>query len=230
MADVGVYAFSYKIAMLVQIVLIAPMKQTWNPYIFSNINNLDIVRKRIHLALQLYFIVGVGMVLGLSSFTADILKLFAKPEYIEGTKIIFIVGYSYLIYGACALIAIAYHIAEKTSELPKYFTIGAISNIVLNFLIIPQYGYIGAAWTTIFSFLIIFFMYIINVNKYFHLPLQWKTISLFNLIGFIFYYIAKSFELPIFTKVLLLFIYLSISVLFLKKSKLNIIFSKERLS
>jgi len=229
LSDVGIYSFSYKIAMLVQIVLIAPIKQAWNPYIFSNIRNLPLVRKRIDQALLLYFIIGIGMVLGLSFFTKDILRLFAKKEYLEGTKIIFIVGYSYLVFGACALMAIAYHIAEKTKKLPKYFAIAAVCNIILNFFVIPKYGYVGAAYTTIVSFLIIFLLYALNVNKYFLLPINWYKIILMNMLGVSLYIISILANDSIMIKFILILIYTIIGLMSMKKMGLNIFdFSKSK--
>lgn len=99
MSEVGTYAFSYKIVMLVQVLLVVPIKQAWTPFIFSRIKDKDFIKKKINQMLQLFFASGFILVIFLSFFTKDILSLFAKEGYLEGTKIIFIAGLSYIMYG-----------------------------------------------------------------------------------------------------------------------------------
>jgi O-antigen/teichoic acid export membrane protein len=49
----------------------------------------------------------------------------------------------------------------------RYMGIVALLNIVLNLIVIPKYGAIGAASTTVVSNLVLLILYIINVKKNF---------------------------------------------------------------
>ncbi len=44
------------------------------------------------------------------------------------------------------------YIEKKTSHLPYITGIGAVINVVTNFLLIPRYGMFGAAWATFFAY------------------------------------------------------------------------------
>jgi O-antigen/teichoic acid export membrane protein len=224
MGDVGTYAFSYKVAMLVQVLLVIPVQQAWSPFILSHIKDKDFIKLKINQMLQLFLAAGVSLVVFLSFFTKDILSLFAKPEYLEGTKIIFIAGSSYIMLGGCALMAIAYHVAEKTKLLPMYFTYGAIVNIVLNFYLINWFGLLGAATATFLSFFVIFLFYCLNINKYFPVKIRYKTLISISIAGTIAYLLSLlcdkylTTELSILSKLVILLICLNILYLLVRKS------------
>ena len=224
MSDVGTYAFSYKIVMSVQVLLVIPISQAWTPFIFSRIKEKDFIKKKINQMLQLFFAAGFILVVFLSFFTKDILSLFAKEGYLEGTKIIFVAGLSYIMYGGCILMSVGYHIAEKTKLLPKYFVCGAITNIVLNYFFIKWFGLVGAAIATFLSFFLIFLLYNLNINKYFPLKISYKTIISIFSAGFIVYFLSLLVNklcidyIAIFFKIFLLFLYIWLSYIILRKS------------
>ena len=224
MSDVGTYAFSYKILMIVELLLVIPISQAWTPFIFSRLKEIDFIKKKINQMLQLFFAAGFILVIFLSFFTKDILFLFAKEGYVDGTKIIFVAGLSYIMYGGCGLMAVGYHIAEKTKLLPKYFTYGAITNIILNYFFIKWFGLVGAAIATFLSFFLIFLLYNLNINKYFPLKISYKAIiSIFGA-GFIVYFLSLLVNklcinsIAIFFKIFLLFLYIWLLYIILRKS------------
>jgi O-antigen/teichoic acid export membrane protein/GNAT superfamily N-acetyltransferase len=224
MSDVGTYAFSYKIVMVVQVLLVIPINQGWIPFIFSRIKDPDFIKKKINQTLQLFFAAGFILVIFLSFFTKDILSLFAKEGYLEGTRIIFVAGLSYIMYGGCNLMDVGYHIAEKTRLLPKYFTYGAITNIILNYFFIKWFGLVGAAIATFLSFFLIFLLYNLNINKYFPLKISYKVIISIFSVGFIVYFLSLLINklfinyIAIFFKIFLLFLYTWLLYIILRRS------------
>ncbi len=224
MSDVGTYAFSYKIVMLVQVLLVIPINQAWIPFIFSRLKETDFIKKKINQTLQLFFAAGLILVVFLSLFTKDILSLFAKEGYLEGTKIIFVAGLSYIMYGGCTLMSVGYHIAEKTKLLPKYFVCGAITNIILNYFFIKWFGLVGAAIATFLSFFLIFLLYNLNINKYFPLRISYKAIISIFSAGFIVYFLSLLINklcinyIAIFFKIFLLFLYIWLLYIILRRS------------
>ena len=224
MSDVGTYAFSYKIAMLVQVLLVIPISQAWTPFIFSRIKDTDFIKKKINQMLQLFFAAGFIIVIFLSFFAKDILYLFAKEGYLEGTKIIFVAGLSYIMYGGCMLMAVGYHIAEKTKLLPKYFAYGAITNIILNYFFIKWFGLMGAAIATFLSFFLIFLLYNLNINKYFPLKISYNIIISIFSTGFIVYFLSLLINklcinnVALFFKIFIFFLYICFLYIILRKS------------
>ena len=224
MSDVGTYAFSYKILMIVELLLVIPISQAWTPFIFSRLKEIDFIKKKINQMLQLFFAAGFILVIFLSFFTKDILSLFAKEGYVDGTKIIFVAGLSYIMYGSCTLMDVGYHIAEKTRLLPKFFACGAITNIFLNYFFIKWFGLMGAAIATFLSFFLIFLLYNLNINKYFPLKISYKILMSIFSVGFVVYFLSLLINklyinyIAIFFKIFLLFLYTWLLYIILRKT------------
>lgn len=53
-------------------------------------------------------------------------------------------------------------------------TIGAIANLVLNLLIIPHYGFVGAAFTTVLSEALVFIIFLLRVKNYLSITILFK--------------------------------------------------------
>ena len=224
MSDVGTYAFSYKILMIVEVLLVIPIAQAWTPFMFSRLKEIDFIKKKINQMLQLFFAAGFILVIFLSFFTKDILSLFAKEGYLEGTRIVFVAGLSYIMYGGCTLMDVGYHIAEKTRLLPKYFACGAITNIILNYFFIKWFGLMGAAIATFLSFFLIFLLYNLNINKYFPLKISYNIIISIFSAGFIVYFLSLLINelfinyIAILFKIFILFLYTWLLYIILRRS------------
>lgn len=68
------------------------------------------------------------------------------------------------------------YMAEKKSMLSLITAgAGAVTNIVLNLVLIPIYGPYGAAFATAVSFVVVFILRIINTRKFVNIKIHWLT-------------------------------------------------------
>jgi len=81
--------------------------------------------------------------------------------------------------------------AERLKFLLPSSLVSIFLNIVLNILLIPKYGYIGACLATAFAALISVLVTYYYGNKFYPLPIQHKKV-------FLFYFIILIFTLPIY--------------------------------
>jgi O-antigen/teichoic acid export membrane protein len=90
-----------------------------------------------------------------SVLAEDVIKIISTESYWESYKIVPIVCLAYIVWGINDLLSAEILLSRKT----YYFTIttcvGAICNIILNTLLIPSYGMMGAAVATLVSFLLV---------------------------------------------------------------------------
>ncbi|GAG19904.1 unnamed protein product, partial [marine sediment metagenome] len=68
------------------------------------------------------------------------------------SNIIPYVAFSYIMYGFYIIMLAGVFIEEKTKYLPLATLTGAALNVGLNFIFIPEFGIIGAAYTTIIAY------------------------------------------------------------------------------
>ena len=118
----------------------------------SDNKNINVVAKD-YIHLMTYMMVGVILV------GPEIVKILASKIYWEGIIIIPPVVLANFVIFAYTLYVNIEHYHKKTIYITFNTIIAAGTNIILNFILIPKYGYIAAAYTTLISYLIAFLLH-----------------------------------------------------------------------
>jgi O-antigen/teichoic acid export membrane protein len=96
-------------------------------------------------------IIGLPLVLLLIFFSKQVLYLLYGPRYIQGAFALSILGFGYLITSVFSPTNQLLQATGRTRLVMFNTGIGAVLNVILNFLLIPVYGINGAAIATAFS-------------------------------------------------------------------------------
>lgn len=159
--EAGIYSVAYRIGMLQSVVTLGILK-SWTPIFYKKLNKNkvsdinDLARK------YAYLISFVAVIL--IFFSREVIIILVDKQYHEALTLIPIIIISYFFFFLYTMY-VNYAFYEKRTRKIALFTItaGAI-NILLNYLFIPKYGYVAAAWTTLISYLILFILHYINVK------------------------------------------------------------------
>ena len=152
--QVAVYGVGYKIGMVIQLVLVWPFQLAW-PAISFSISNRP-AYKESYAEVLTYFVAALTYaVVGLSILSRVVLPLLVGREYWGAYRVVPPIALAYALNGVYYCISPSVHIGGKTKYLPPLTALGAISNIVLNLILIPLFGILGAAWATVFSFFVL---------------------------------------------------------------------------
>lgn len=159
LGQVGVYTLAYKVSGVVNLLVLQAFNLAVLPLALKSFHSSDGKRflaelmKYLSLALCFLFVT-------ISLFSEEVLRIFASSaDYLQASKIIPILLLAYVFDGMRTMFG--YHILfVKKTAWNAYLTLGgAVLNIVLNIMIIPVYGYIGAAFTTLISSIVLFLTY-----------------------------------------------------------------------
>ena len=154
---VGIYGTLYTVSSLSLLVWQA-INASFVPYLFQNIDKKEHNIKQIsNMLLEAYAVIAVL----LTFFAPEIVKILATKEYYEAIYImpsiaagVFFTSYANLYSN----IAVYY----KESKYVMYPAIvAAILNLVLNYVFIKMFGYMAAAYTTLFSYIILAILQVI---------------------------------------------------------------------
>jgi O-antigen/teichoic acid export membrane protein len=159
--EAGLYSVAYKIGM-VQIVISMGILKSWTPIFYRKLNEgsySDINE----LAKKYAFIVSFVAV-GLIFFSEELITLLVDDRYHEGLLIIPIVVISYFFFFLYTMYVNYAFYHKKTKNIALFTIIAGSVNIGLNYLLIPQFGYIAAAWTTLLSYMLLFALHYLNVT------------------------------------------------------------------
>lgn len=165
----ALYSVAYSVSLLAALFWTA-MNRAWTPWLFDNINagNEELVQKnsKIYLGIFTYLIMGILLI------TPEIILILGGKKYYSARYVMppVILGCAFqFVYGMYVNIE-TYE--KKTFTISIGTTSAAILNIALNWIFIPRYGYMAAAYTTMFSYFMLFaFHFLIvkfKIRKYFN--------------------------------------------------------------
>jgi O-antigen/teichoic acid export membrane protein len=140
--------------MVVEILVVFPFQLAW-PAISFSISHREGHRETYARALTYLSMVLAYVLLMLSFGTRIGLSFVVGEAYGEAYRVVPLVALAYCLNGVYYCIAPGIHIAEKTRFLTLIVVAGAVLNLGLNFLLIPRWGMMGAAWATAGSFLLV---------------------------------------------------------------------------
>jgi O-antigen/teichoic acid export membrane protein len=150
MIQVGIYSASYKLAMLVTILLQA-YRYAAEPFFFSQSKNKD--RNKVYIKIMNYFVAMVCFIFLLVSLNIDIFKHFiANEAYWEGLKVVPILLLANVFLGIYFNQSIWYKLSGQTKFGAYIALFGAFFTITLNLLFIPKYGFMACAYATMFVY------------------------------------------------------------------------------
>ncbi len=155
-SEAGIYSFAYQIASVIN-VLITAINGSRVPWTYEQLKNkIYQGLKKITNALVLMM---VGLVLLIALVSPDIIGLLGTEDYKVAIYVIPVVtlGVFYtFVYDLYASIEFYY---GATRYVMYASIIGAVLNVVLNYIFIPIFGFIAASYTTLVCYLVFMLMH-----------------------------------------------------------------------
>jgi O-antigen/teichoic acid export membrane protein len=183
--EVGIYSIGYTIGMILWFVTEA-FNNAWMPFFFSTAKG-EKNAKEIFSKVTTYYLMGL-LFLGLLiiTFSKEIVILMTTPEFYESYKVVPIITLANIATGIYLMSANQIFFVKKTHYMPAISITAAVSNILLNILLIPTYGMIGAAYATMISFAICALITYFVSSKLYRIQYEYKRIfELFLIFGFL---------------------------------------------
>jgi len=205
METVGLYSAGYKMGMLMMLVVMG-FNMGWQPFFMKKGKDQKIVFARI--STYILAILGFLWIL-LHLWVDDIVRLqlggisFYGPAFWSSTGIVSVIALGYLFHGAYILQMPGMFLQEKTKFLMMIRGVGALTNILLNLLLIPLYGAMGAAWSTCASFAVMAIMIFIMNRKIFPINYEWGRIIHIIVLMTIIYLLSNCLVLTKINKMIL---------------------------
>lgn len=214
----GIYAVSYKIPSLLTIIA-SIFNQAW---VFSAINEKDSKDNDIYTnnVFKNLFMIIILTGMFILIIIKPLFKIYVTVEYYTAWKYVPFLIFGFVFMTSATFISTSYNVHKDSKGFLISGFVGAVSNIILNFILIPIFGVYGAALATSISYIIVFLYRIFDTKKYLKINFRIEyfiwIISLF--ICCLFTYINNLYGILL--QIILLFILLIINrknILFLLK-------------
>ncbi|MCB2308243.1 oligosaccharide flippase family protein [Clostridium estertheticum] len=189
----GIYSFAYKIGMIMYIVWLACNK-AWVPWFYENMKekNYDDVRIKIKYYIAMFSVMGFVLIF----ISPEIGKLMGTKDFYKGLDYVPLIMVGYYFQFLYSIPANLEFYTKNTKLLSIGTLIAALTNVVLNYILIPRYGAVAATWTTIIAYVILFLYHyfislrIFDVRIYTFKPFAYGIISI--VLSSVMFYIVKN--------------------------------------
>lgn len=173
-ASVGYYSPGYSLGSMITVfseplnfLLPAMLSQYYDE------GKINEVKRILSYSLKYYLTIAIPSFIGLSFLSKSILTILSTPEIaLNGYLITPIVTLSMLLMGIYNIYQKIIILEKKTKITASIWTISGTLNLILNILIIPKIGIIGAAVTTLFSFALCLIIIIYYSSKFLSLEIH----------------------------------------------------------
>jgi O-antigen/teichoic acid export membrane protein len=173
MYQLGIYGACYKIPMLMTL-FIQTYRYAAEPFFFAQINKEN--NTTVYATVMKYFVLVCAFIFLAIMMYIDIIKHFVGEEYRSGLPVVPILLIANMCFGIFINLSMWYKLTGHT-RYGAYFTIfGASITILLNILLIPRMGYMGAAWATLVCYFCMMIMSYVTGQKYFPVRYDLKKI------------------------------------------------------
>jgi O-antigen/teichoic acid export membrane protein len=144
LADVGLYSMGVSVG-LIQKVFLAAFEYAWAPFYYATVREPG--AQRIFSAVTTYGVAALAlMTAGLSAIAGDLLRVVTHGQYTAAAGVVAWTSLGVFFQGIYLMTSIGLNITRRTQYYPVSTAIAAAANIGLNFLWIPRYGIMGAAY------------------------------------------------------------------------------------
>jgi len=179
--ELGIFSLGSKISM-VTLLLVGTFNMAYNPHF------IQIAEKNEKLAVDSnkivigYWYVGVlSMVLGVLIFSDIISGIMTTRAYSGASTVMIIISFSSIFRGLYTFAVSPFFFKKKTIYIPIITFIAGLVGLLLNYLLIPVLGIEGAAYATVFSYLLTFIIAIVLSRKVMIIKYPWKKMLLISI-------------------------------------------------
>lgn len=224
MYAIGVFSAAYKYAVIMSLAIQA-FRFAAEPFFFSNAANKN--SPKLFAQVNHYFVIVTSFILLAVTINIDILKyLVGGSDYYEGLITVPILLAGYLFLGVYYNFSVWFKLTDKTYFGTVITLGGALITIILNFLLIPVWGYVGSSWASLACYFAMAMACYITGQR--HYPIPYKIYSGFKyiILALVFVYLADLFPttsqlLATSLHILCMIIFIAIAYLLERKSFSN---------
>ena len=174
--EVGLYFIGVQISAAI-VFLLGAFRMAWPAFAYS-IEDDGEARRTYSFVLTYVFFAASWVALALGLTSPWLVRLLTQPEFYAGSRVVAPLAFAGVAFGAYAVVVISIGRARKTKWNWVVTGAAAACNVVLNVILIPPWGMMGAAVSTLVAYSVMFLGMAWRAKRTFPFPYQWRRICL----------------------------------------------------
>jgi O-antigen/teichoic acid export membrane protein len=172
--EVGLYGIGARVASLVNLFLMG-FQGAWSPIIFKSFREKEAPEK-FKVVFNYYLFAVLTILVGLSLFGKEILLLLTTKTFSQGFVVVPLLVLAAILASIGQYFTYGIQIAQKSHFTLFLNSASLLINVVLNYVLIPRLGIIGAALATVLSFVFLSVVGMSLSQKLYYVPYRWVNI------------------------------------------------------
>jgi len=149
--EVGVYSLAYKIGQAVNTLCMIPFGAIWGVVLYEIAQQPD--AKTTYANVFKYYVYGLLVVmLAAALFAFPVLPFLTPGDFGQAVDLIPVIVLAFVFFAMHSQFSVPVLLARKTAALIPASIAGVVANVVCNFLLIPRFGALGAAWASVATY------------------------------------------------------------------------------
>ena len=174
----GIYAACYKLGVFMTLYITA-FRMGAEPFFFNNASSAD-AKEKYSRIMHWFVIFGAFFMLGVVCFMDLFAQILIKDSiYFAGLSIVPVILLANLCSGIYNNLSVWYKLTDKTKAGMYISVFGGLMTIIFLWILVPAYGYQGAAWTTLIAYGSMMLISWFLGSKYYPVPYNIREIALY---------------------------------------------------
>ena len=175
LAEAGLYALAVKFSQAVT-VIVRGFNLAWPPLAYS-IRNDDDARRTYAVVITYYLLLAFTIVLSVSLEARWIVRALAAPAFFDAYQAVPLVATGVALYALYLVLAVS---VQRTGRTGFNFPVTGAAlavNVVLNVVLIPPYGLVGAGIALVGAYVVMIALMYVVTRRVFPLQLEWGRLA-----------------------------------------------------
>jgi O-antigen/teichoic acid export membrane protein len=173
--EVGLYSIGVRLASAI-ILLLAAFRTAWPAFAYSIEDDREAARTYSYVLTYLVALTS-WMALALGVLAPWLVELLTTEEFYDAERVVAPLAFAAAAFGAYIVVVIGIGRARQTRSNWWITGVAAAFNVVLNVVLIPEYGMMGAAVATIGAYAVLFLGMAWKAQRVFPVPYQGRRVA-----------------------------------------------------
>jgi O-antigen/teichoic acid export membrane protein len=193
--ELGIYSACYKLSIIMTL-FIQTFRYAAEPFFFAQHKQDN--KRSVYALVMTYFVITCSVIFLVVMLYLDIIQLFIGEKFRSGIGVVPILLMANMCLGIFYNLSMWYKLTEQTHYGAYFAVFGGVLTVILLFVLIPIFGYMGAAWATFITYFAMMLLSYFTGQKYYPIPYKVKddfiTVILALLCYAIAYYVQSLFH------------------------------------
>ena len=206
LVDVGLFSMAFKIASVVGI-LSASITAAFSPMFYRIANKEGDGSKNLRNISEQIIVIMIFLTFIITSFVPEVVNWLLSDKY-QGIEILInLLMMSNLLVSLMSATTVLYIMQSKNTYFNLYAgLIASVFSLIINYILIPNYGLYGAVTANVISSIILYLSQYYFAKKGFYINLSWKKILISLSLAIALSFLIQMFNISIFVFIIKIFV------------------------